>query len=101
MLCEPCVHPHAPKGTGSIPVTQGAKVGAPRLPMQWGLNGKPTLFAPRLIALAFTPTLGLAIALFLLTVAASAPAVVARIVFLLLAVHLFHLWLIHRYLSGR
>ncbi len=28
------------------------------LPMQWGLDGRPTWYAPRRIALAFTPALG-------------------------------------------
>jgi len=30
---------------------------AERLPMQWGLNGKPTWYAPRRIAVAFLPLL--------------------------------------------
>ena len=28
-----------------------------RLPMQWGLNGKPTWYASKLVALSFTPIL--------------------------------------------
>lgn len=33
--------------------------GQARLPMQWGMDGKPTWYAPRGIALAFIPVLGL------------------------------------------
>lgn len=30
-----------------------------RLPMQWGFNGKPTWYAPRRLALAFSPLLAI------------------------------------------
>jgi hypothetical protein len=35
--------------------------GVARLPMQWGLNGRPTWTAPRGFALAFIPALSVAV----------------------------------------
>ncbi|WP_426612009.1 hypothetical protein [Bradyrhizobium sp. McL0616] len=32
----------------------GRKITAPRVPMQWGTNGRPTWFAPRLVGLWFS-----------------------------------------------
>ncbi|MDO8902600.1 MAG: hypothetical protein Q7V15_14735 [Phenylobacterium sp.] len=80
-----------------------------KLPMQWGLNGRPIWHAPREIALSFTPLL----AAFTLTPFALASLWVApderltfRIVLTLvclayIAVHALHLYLLRRWLRGQ
>lgn len=34
-------------------IRYGREITAPRIPMQWGINGRPTWFAPRLVGLWF------------------------------------------------
>ncbi len=38
----------------AVSVHFAGSIKAPMLPMQWGLNGKPTWYAPRLLALWFS-----------------------------------------------
>jgi hypothetical protein len=35
-------------------IRYGREITAPRIPMQWGVNGRPTWFAPRLVGLWFS-----------------------------------------------
>lgn len=75
-----------------------------KLPMQWGLDGRPTWHAPRRMALAFTPSLYLLTALamaFLIPVQwePDVPAMLGVMAFVaaaFVAGHLFHIWLIRR-----
>lgn len=75
-----------------------------KLPMQWGIDGRPTWYAPRKTALAFTPSLYLISALaiaFLIPVKwePDVPAMLCVMVFIaaaFVAAHLFHIWLIRR-----
>ncbi|WP_028956173.1 hypothetical protein [Sulfitobacter sp. 20_GPM-1509m] len=71
---------------------------AARLPMQWGLNGKPTWSAPRTAALTFTPVLAIIVTGFLIVVAGAATHIAAIVVILFFAAHLLHLWLVYRHL---
>ena len=69
---------------------------ASRLPMQWGLNGKPTWYAPRKLAFAFSPALAavvVACVLFMKEPALHLALLIAAVFF---AAHLIHLWLIYR-----
>ncbi len=75
-----------------------------QIPMQWGIDGKPTWSAPRLLGLAFTPFLYLVtsfvIGIFLPSSwGPESPAMLA--VFAIVAVgfaagHYFHIWLAQR-----
>jgi hypothetical protein len=49
------------------------RVTAPRLPMQWGFDRKPTWFAPRLVALWFSVGLAVLVRLFILVLETHAP----------------------------
>ena len=72
---------------------------ATHLPMQWGLNGTPKSFAPRMVALAFTPCLAVCV---VGVVAVVSPQAVARgvtVAVLFLVVHLAYLWMVHRHLT--
>lgn len=69
---------------------------ASRLPMQWGVNGKPTWYAPRKLALAFTPVLAALVVAFVLLMAEAAPDTAVLIAVAFLAGHLLHLWLVYR-----
>lgn len=74
--------------------------GVDRLPMQWGFDGKPTWFAPRRIALAFSPVLATVVLLLLsltnhavLPQDKGAPGAIAQVICasVLAAVHIYHL----------
>ena len=71
---------------------------AARLPMQWGLHGRPTWHAPRPVALAFTPVLA-ALVLTLAALLGDDPRGLAGIALIFVAVHALHLSLIRRHLS--
>lgn len=77
-----------------------------RLPMQWGLNGRPTWFAPRAVALAFTPVLS-ALVLGLVVLAGLLPGARGQTPALivtglcLLAAHAAHLVLAARWLRSQ
>lgn len=71
---------------------------AARLPMQWGLNGKPTWSAPRTAALTFTPVLAIIVTGFVFCVAGTATYIAAIVVIAFFAAHLLHLWLVYRHL---
>ncbi|WP_157577962.1 hypothetical protein [Roseivivax halodurans] len=73
---------------------------ATHLPMQWGLNGKPTWFAPRVIGLTFTPVLAISVTGFIFVVEGRAEAHIAALVAVaFLAAHLLHLMLVYRHLT--
>lgn len=72
---------------------------AARLPMQWGLNGKPTWSAPRTAALTFTPVLAIITTGFVIFVAGAEPHIAAIVTIAFLAAHLLHLWLAYRHLK--
>ena len=71
---------------------------ARRLPMQWGITGKPTWFAPRTAALAFTPILTIIVTGVVLAVSGAAQPIATIVVSAFLAGHLLHLWLAYRHL---
>ena len=71
---------------------------ADRLPMQWGLTGKPTWSAPRTVALAFTPILAILVTGFVFVVAGAATKAAAIVATAFLATHLLHLRLVYRHL---
>jgi len=82
-----------------------------RLPMQWGLTGRPTWYAPRRIALAFAPVLAAITMIFAALVpellssgtAMSKNEWLALVVVLIwmgaawLAAHVGYLWLVRRW----
>ena len=85
-----------------------------RLPMQWGVGGKPTWFASRGVALGFTPVLaGLVFAVLIAPEVVAGedalkPALSASLNFVagvLVVVHLVHIWFAIRHVkrqsSGR
>lgn len=82
-----------------------------RLPMQWSLNHEVNWTAPRALALAFTPALAICslfaagIAMLLMKPRPGQEGlevpVLLMISFGFIAVHLLHLWMIDRSLSGR
>ena len=72
---------------------------ADRLPMNWGLQGKPTWFAPRGVALAFTPALTILLVLIFSTWRAEAPGTLVFVSLACVAAHFVHLWLIRRHLG--
>lgn len=51
----------------------GLKIAAPRIPMQWGTNGRPTWFAPRLVGLWFSFGFTAIVSAFLLVLAHHEP----------------------------
>lgn len=77
-----------------------------RLPMQWGLTGEVTWSAPRRLALAFMPALGIGVLAFFVIISATLKpragqedAVLPTLIGLgviLIAVQLLHFWLIAR-----
>ncbi len=77
-----------------------------RLPMQWSLTGKVNWTAPRPVALAFTPVLGLLGLLFMLWLTLTHTpqhsvgdhATMALLAFgaTLIVVHCFHIWLLEK-----
>jgi succinate-acetate transporter protein len=69
---------------------------ASRLPMQWGVNGKPTWYASRKLAFAFTPVLATLVVTFVLLMAEPASAAAVLIAVAFFAGHLLHLWLVYR-----
>ncbi|MDF1726285.1 MAG: DUF1648 domain-containing protein [Sulfitobacter sp.] len=73
---------------------------AQRFPMQWGLNGQPTWFAPRRFALYFTPVLSAFVTLFTFLLAGSDQHFTAIMAVSFLGAHLLHLWLIRRHLTA-
>ncbi|MEQ1865375.1 MAG: hypothetical protein ABL996_12105 [Micropepsaceae bacterium] len=85
-----------------------------RLPMQWGVRGKPTWFASRGVALGFTPALACTVFAIMLTPgvvdgeAILKPALSASLNFVagvFVVVHLVHIWFAIRHVkrqsSGR
>lgn len=68
------------------------------LPMQWGVNGKPTWYAPRKLAFAFTPALATLVMAFMLLMAEPAPHILLMIAGAFFAAHLLHLWLVFRHI---
>ena len=73
---------------------------ADRLPMQWGLNLRPTWDAPRALALLFTPLLSAAATAVTWAIAGEEQFATLIIAAAFFAAHLFHLWLIRRHLGG-
>lgn len=73
---------------------------ADRLPMNWGLSGRPTWTAPRVMALTFTPALALVTTGVILLIAPGDVGFAAVVALAFLAAHLVHLWLIRRQLGG-
>lgn len=74
-----------------------------RLPMQWGVNGKPTWTAATPIAVLFTPTVA-AIVLAPLVVFGDSPAmrtVLPAIAMLFLVIHAAHLYFALRHVAAR
>ena len=72
---------------------------AERLPMQWGISGRPTWSAPRLAALGFTPVLTL-VTLAVIYLAAGGQLPGGTVVIIaFLAAHLLHLWMLRRQLG--
>jgi hypothetical protein len=76
------------------------------LPMQWGVGGKPTWFAPRIVAVSFTPVLACLVFAAMLAPAllsngaALEPALSASVTFVagvFVVVHVVHLWLAIRH----
>jgi len=63
-----------------------------RLPMQWGLNGRPTWRAPRLMAVLFAPALATAILLITSSFAANAHWVAMSVAAIFVVVHAGHLY---------
>jgi hypothetical protein len=79
--------------------------GEQRLPMQWWLNGEVTWYAPRRVALAFIPTLAIAVFGFTLTTSPRAgdeqlviPAMFFM-GFLFLGIQWLHLYLVSKTLD--
>ena len=73
------------------------------LPMQWGLNGKPTWSLPRRFALAFIPGLGSVILLALALKTAATPAGVSTILIaaaLMILADVLHLAIVCRSLRA-
>jgi len=82
-----------------------------RLPMQWGLDGRPTWYAPRLVALFFAPALATLCLAIPLTLLALLPAdipqaddgrrtlllIVAVMGFTWIAAHAGYLWGVGRW----
>jgi hypothetical protein len=80
-----------------------------RLPMQWGVGGKPTWFASRGVALGFTPVLACVVfaAMLAPVVLASAPAAELSVLRqslnfvsgVFVVVHVVHIWLAIRHVD--
>ena len=78
-----------------------------RLPTQWGLDGRPVWYAPRLVALGFAPALAVitltAAALLILVPDQADPSGAAPLALVVvmgvvwIAAHTLHLWLLHRW----
>lgn len=66
------------------------------LPMQWGLDGKPTWSAPRYVALAFTPAVGSLIMLAIALKGSISLGAVCVVAASFIAAHILHLTLIAR-----
>lgn len=66
------------------------------LPMQWGMDGKPTWSAPRHVALAFMPTVGALIMLAIALRGSISPGTVCVVAASFIAAHILHLTLIAR-----
>ncbi|MBY5972708.1 hypothetical protein KUV28_10145 [Ferrimonas balearica] len=85
-----------------IGLSAGAYLQLPRaghLPMQWGLDGRPTWSAPRGLALCLTPLLAGGVALLFHLVADAGPAAIALILGVFTAAHVLHLVLVRRHLT--
>jgi uncharacterized membrane protein len=70
-----------------------------KIPMHWGLDGKPTWSAPRVLGLAFMPLLATIVLAAVAVQTAMLPTgttVILLISLVFVAVHLLHLWLIQK-----
>ena len=72
---------------------------ATHLPMQWGFDGRPTSFAPRSVALTFTPCLALCVVGVVAVLSSQAVARCVTVAMLFLVIHLAYLWMVHRHLT--
>ncbi|NDV01983.1 DUF1648 domain-containing protein [Pseudoroseicyclus tamaricis] len=72
---------------------------ADRLPMQWGVSGRPTWSAPRLAALSFMPALAVVTIAVIYVASGGALPGGAVVIVAFLAAHLLHLWMIGRQLG--
>jgi hypothetical protein len=50
----------------AVSIHFAGRITAPKVPMQWGINGEPTWYAPRLVALWFSVGLAVLVRLFIL-----------------------------------
>ncbi len=82
----------------AVSISFAGRITAPRLPMQWGFDGKPTWYAPRLVALWFSFGLAVLVRLFILVLEIYAPeklnsAVLGVILFsvIITVIHVIHL----------
>jgi len=57
----------------AVSIYFAGRINAPRLPMQWGISGEPTWFAPRFIAIWFSLGLAVLVRLFILLIEAYDP----------------------------
>ena len=97
-------------GVATVAVLVAISVGANQrlgnlteIPMQWGLDGKPIWYAPRRLALAFTPAIGaiVLVAVALKTVVAHGkPGTILVVAAAIVLAHLLHLAIMVRTLRS-
>lgn len=70
----------------------GREITALRIPMQWGVDGKPTWLAPRLIGIWFSFVFTAAVATFLLTLAHYQPQALTGLIGAMAIVIATNMW---------
>jgi hypothetical protein len=74
--------------------------GAATLPLHWSLAGKADIRAPRLVAFAVVPVIGI-VALLVLTLASAASmTAMVLVAALFVVIQLLHIWLIRRWFAA-
>jgi hypothetical protein len=73
-------------------IRYGREITAPRIPMQWGIDGKPTWFAPRLVGIWFSFAFTAVVTIFLLTLAHYQPRALTSLIGAMAIVIATNMW---------